>query len=416
MNSEDLSQNDVKYITALGSVAHTYGNLLATAQKWLLDVFPDDLFRTIHVNSRIAHSQIIQTPHQFLKKSKPMIIFSPRIDYGEETFMNKTLVTERMGGIYTTGTPGTVDLNPFFFDPEAHMDMQFSSVRRVMFIDVILSFDTLIQQLNYMDYLKQTFTLDSPFDIDTWLEAYLPREIMEMVGTIGGVPVHDPADNSVNSFLAYMNGHSCYPVTYKLAGSTGKEEFYRYYSAKIFTTITGLDHNQGESVGHIMTNYTINFTMRMEFWSPGTLYLFSNKVFDIPKPSVPTDSTLIPVFADVFMLEDLDLAPGWKVYTHASYSLDKAYDEIDYSNLMQKSIQEVINYHLKNSIPLINFLDIKVRKLGKMLREGVDYSIDYGKNVIKFNNKYPLFYTHTVIISIDVQYINEMVKQIFKLE
>ena len=416
MNSEDLEKNDVKYITALGSVAHTYGNLLATAQKWLLDVFPDNLFKTVHVNSRIAHSQIVRTPHQFLKKSKPMIIFSPRIDYNEDTFMNKTLVTERMGGIYTTGTPGAVDLNPFFFDPEAHIDLQFTSQRRVMYIDVVLSFDTMIQQLNYMDYLKQTFTMDCPFDIDTWLEAFLPREIMDMIGTISGVPVHDPVDKSINRFLSYMNGHSCYPVTYKLAGSTGKEEFYRYYNTKIFTTITGLEHNQGESVGHIMTNYTINFTMRMEFWSPGTLYLFSNKVFEIPKPDIPTDSTLIPVFADVFMLEDLNLTPGWKVYTHASYTLDKPNDTIDFSPLMQKSIREVIKYQVQNAIPLINFLDIKVRRLGKLLRYGVDYEIDYANYTIQFHNKEPLFYTHTVIISIDVQYINELIKQIYHLE
>lgn len=416
MNSEDLSLNDVKYITALGSVAHTYGNLLATAQKWVLDIFPDNLFKTVHVNSRIAHSQIIRTPHQFLKKSKPMIIFSPRIDYNEDTFMNKTLVTDRMGGIYTTGTPGAVDLNPFFFDPDTHIDMQFSSVRRVMYLDVVLSFDTMIQQLNYMDYLKQTFTLDCPFDINTWLEAYLPREIMDMVGNLSGVPVHNPSDNSINEFLGYMNAHSCYPVTYKLAGSTGKEEFYRYYKTNIYTTISGLEQNQGENVGHIMTNYTINFTMRMEFWSPGTLYVFSNKIFDVPKPTIPSDSTLIPVFADVFMLEDLNLSPGWSVYAHASYSLDKEFDQIDYSNLMQQSIREVIKYHIDNNIPLINFLDIKVRKLGKLLREGVDYDIDYSKNIIQFHNRGPLFYTHTVIVSIDVQYINEMVKQIFHLE
>ena len=33
MNSEDLVNNDAKYTTALGSAAHTYGTLLATAQK-----------------------------------------------------------------------------------------------------------------------------------------------------------------------------------------------------------------------------------------------------------------------------------------------------------------------------------------------------------------------------------------------
>lgn len=418
MNSEDFSKNNVKYITALGSVAHTYGNLLATAQKWLLDIFPEDVFKTIHVQSRIAHSQILRTPHQFLKKTKPMIIFSPRVEYNEDdTFMAKTLITERMGGPHISGTPGVIDLNPFFFDPERLIDLQFSSTRRVMYIDVLMTFDTLMQQMNYMDYIKLQLPFERPFDIETWLEAYLSKELMEMVSTIAGVPIHD-ADGSVHNFISYMNGHSCFPVTYKLAGSTGKEEFYRYYPATIITKLSNLDYNQGEAVNHITTNYTISFTMRMEFWSPGIMYLFSNKVHDIPKPEIPTDSTLIPVFADVFMLEDLNLAPGWKVYGHASYTLDKPYDKVDFSSLMQRSITEVIHYHLKNGIPLLNFLDIKVRRMGKMMIEGknADYEIDYANNIIQFHNKSALFYTHTVIISIDVQYINEMLKSLYDLE
>ena len=98
--------HEVKYITMLGSAAHTYGNVLATVQKWVMNLFPEKTFKTIHVNSKITHRQMLSTPHEFLKKSKPMIIFRPRISYDEDRFLGKTLLTERLGDIYNPATHG----------------------------------------------------------------------------------------------------------------------------------------------------------------------------------------------------------------------------------------------------------------------------------------------------------------------
>ena len=418
MNPNEYKDNEVRYITALGSIAHTYGNVLATAQKWLMDIFQKVVtFKTIHVSSTIAHKQILSTPHQFLKKSKPIIIFRPRLEYGEDTFLKNTLMTQRFGGPISSSAPGVVDLHPFFFDKNSGTDIQFSQTRRVMYVDVTMVFDTEIQQINYFEWLKLQFPPNNtPFDISCWLEAYLSKEFMELVGELGGVPLHDE-NGSVHDFLEYMNSNSCYPVTYKLAGSTGNEEFYRYYPTKIYSYITEMDRSEGESINHIRTNYSISLSLRMEFWSPGLMYLFSRKMKDQEyNLTVPTDSTLIPIFADVFMHEDLNLAPGWQVYAHSSYILDKPNDEVDFSPLLHQSTQEVIKYHVKNGIPLVNFMDIKVRKHGVLLQEGRHYEIDYNTYNIKFHNRSYGFYTYAIIISVDVHYINELVKDIFNLD
>lgn len=391
MNREELMNESMKHISTMGSVAHTYGNLLATAQKWVLDVFPKNFFKTVHVQSQIAHEQIMRNTQnltrQFVKKSKPIIIFRPRIAYDEDTFLAKTMITERMGGgIINTDSPGTIDLNPFLFDGKNMINMQFSQVRRVMYLDVILVLDTLIQQLNFMDFLQNEFVKGRPFDIDCWLEAYLSKEYMEYVGKLAGVPVHSEG-GSVKEFLDYMNGHSLYPITYKLAGSTGKEEFYRYYNTKILTTVTDIDKTDGESTGQIMTNYQISFTLKMEFWTPGVNYLFSPKIDSNLMIEPPTDSTLIPIYADIFAYEDLDLLPGWNMYQHASYQLDKPNDAVDFNNLLDQSIQRVIDYHIDNGIPVLNFIDVKVRRQGQLIDLGRDYNIDMNTRTVYFNNK-----------------------------
>lgn len=406
-----------KYIAALSSTAHTYGNVLATAQRWVLRAIPIK-FSSVHVNSRIAHSQILRTPQKYIKKEKPIIVFNGRVEYGEDTFMKGTLITQRRGGPFTTQTGGVVELNPILIDDESGLSLQYSQIRRVMQLDVVMTFDTAIEQYNVMDYLSLNLDWDIPFDMNTWLESYIAPEIMEAIGEISGVPVHDPNDNTITDFMNYMNGHSAFPITYKLAGETGKEEFYRYYHTNMLCTLTGLDKNTGENINHIMTNFSINFTLKIEFWSPGLLYLMSEKLRPemAGQTIIPKNSTLIPVFADVFYLEDLNLAPGWQIYGHSSYILDKPRDTVDYSTLIQETIRQVIDFHIKNGIPLYNFLDIKVRQMGDLIVEGHDYIVDYQKNQITFMNEEWGFDTYTIIVTINNLYVNDLLKTVNKLD
>ena len=59
--------HDKRYINMMTSMSHTYGNVLAWAQKYVLDIMPENTFKTIHVNSKIAHRQLRSTSHEFLK-------------------------------------------------------------------------------------------------------------------------------------------------------------------------------------------------------------------------------------------------------------------------------------------------------------------------------------------------------------
>lgn len=60
--------NDKRYVALMSSMSHTYGNALAFIQNWVLSIFPKDMFKTIHVNSKIAHRQLRSTPNEYLKR------------------------------------------------------------------------------------------------------------------------------------------------------------------------------------------------------------------------------------------------------------------------------------------------------------------------------------------------------------
>ena len=405
--------HEVKYVTMMGSAAHNYGNVLAEIQKWVLDKFPDKTFKTIHVQSRIAHRQILSTPTEFLKKTKPIIVFRPRISYDEQRFLDGTLLTERMGELYSRGA--NTDLQPFFYDEKNRIGIKYTLNRYVMYVDIGMLFNTLMQQINYMEFLKNSLRINIPFDIFTHLESYLSKDMMMMLSSLCGIPLKSD-DGNTKDFLDYMNSNSAYPITYKLQGSSGTDEYYRYYPADILATITDLTADEPEKNGHVVTGAQINMSIKLEWYSTGFYYLFSDEIHDIPKPAVPNDSTLIPIFTDVIMEEDLNLPPGWKLFHHCNCMLDKPMDSIDFSPMLNQSIKEVILYHLKNGFPLQEAIEIRIRKQGKLIPENSAYKVDWGHLKIYFNNKSYGFYTYNILININILYINNLIKEVFKLK
>ena len=410
-----LKGEDKRYVSLMSSMSHTYGNVLAWFQRYLLDFFPENTFKTIHVNSKIAHRQIRETNHEFLKKTKPMIIFRPRIaDMNEDRFLKGTPLIERQYDIYSTW--GQTALQPFFEDHKKDLIIKYQQNRSVMNIDVALIFSTLMNQIDYVHYLQNAIAWNKDNFIPTCLESYLPQEMLKIIGDISGIPLYDE-DHSTYTFMQYMNQNTDQPVTYKLSGSSGNKEFYRYYATKINTFFQDLSWDDGEKIGHIMDSYQITFSVRLEFWSTGFYYIFSDKIFDIGLPSTVEEMSdkIIPVFTDVLAKEDLNLRPGWHIYNRASCRLDKIKDQVNISEMFNASIKTALKYHLENGLPLNEFLDIKIRRQGFLMREGLDYKIDYKNMIVYFNNR-GTYFTYRILICVNVEYINEMVKTIFSLK
>lgn len=405
---------DKRYINMMTSMSHTYGNVLAWVQKYVLDLMPEDTFKTIHVNSKIAHRQLRSTNHEFLKKTKPMIIFRPRIaGMDEDRFLKGTPLIERQYDLYNTY--GGTNLQAFFNDPKNDISIKFQQNRSVLNVDVIMIFSTLMNQIDYVHYLQNALAWNSPKLIPVFLESYIPQEMLKIVSDISHIPLYDE-QNSTKTFLQYMEQNSNSPITYKLQGSTGSREFYRYYNTNLDVNMTDLSWDDGEKVGHIMNQYQITFSLRVEFYSTGFYYIFSDKIFDINLPRLEMDnSKVIPVFTDVISLEDLNLKPGWHIYNKASCMLEDINDKICIDELMNNSIRNSVKYCMDNGIPFKEFLDIKIRRQGKLIQEGIDYKIDYSTFTIYFNNQ-SSYFTYRILVCLNVEYINDLIKSVYNLK
>lgn len=423
----EMVTKPIKYAQMMGSAAHTYGNALAFIQKWLLDeIMPkrdtgESIFKTIHVGSAIAHRQLRSTPQEMIKKTKPMVAFRARIDTDDDRFLQGTPLISRM--IQDQINFGKEGLQTFFFDQKNKIAVKYQLNRTVMFVDVVMAFSTKIEQLNYLNYIQNAISIGHPFDLRTCFESYLSIEMMKVIGDLAGVPVAN--NGNVSKFLRYMNQNSVYPITYKLQGSTNTQEFYRYYPVKIDTLINNLNHDDdGEKIDQITSNYQISFTIRMEFYSTGFYFLFSDRIFKTTIPSIADDASIIPIFTDVLLRDDWDLAVGWNQFSRVSCRLNKVHDSVTFDSILNPSILAAVRYcesrkystELVSKFDTTDIIDVKIRKQGHLISEGVDYEIDYSTFTIKFKNSDYGYDTYTLMVCINIENINEITKMIFALK
>lgn len=405
----------IHYIQCQCSTAHTFGNVTAFIQNWILNLFPKDLFKTIHVNSKIAHTQLRSTPHEFLKKSPPMFVIRPRIEWNDSSrFLHGTPLIQRQGDLYSTY--GNTNLQDFVMDRKSRTAIKYQMNRHVMNFDVILIFGTLMQQINWSNYFLNAVRIDIPLNLQTCLESYIAPDLLKIFAECAGFPFLDE-DGSTKTLLRYINSNSIQPVTYKLQGSTGTEEYYRYYPVNIDTIITNFSTDEGEKVGHVMNRYQVSFSVRCEFYSTGFYYLFSDKLKN--KQAIITvdsdDSSIVPIFTDVLTKEDIDLPLGWQLYASPSCRLETSDDELDIESLFNDSVKQTLKFHKDRGIPYIDFFKLRIRKQGQLLANGEDYIFDIDNYKIKFING-STYHTYKILIMINVEYINNLVKEIYGLK
>lgn len=412
------TSDKIEYTSIMGSAAHTYGNVLAFIEKWLLDLFPKDLFKTIHVNSKIAHRQMIQSDLRAQsKKMNPKIIFRPRVTgLDEERFLKGTDFIERHTNIMPLW--GTGNLQPFIEDPQHGFEIKYQMNRSVMYIDVTCVFNTYIQMINMLNYLPNKIPVNCPGKIETCLESYIPMSMINTISDLIELPVVDK-DGCTKAFMEYLNGQSKYPITYKLSGATGNREFYRYYPILLEYWINDLNGDEGEKVGQVYDKYQMTFTVRTEFESTGFYYIFGKdldklRLHTVDDEEIYSTEEVVPVFTDITNREDYNLKPGWHLYNQASCRLDEINDHINIQEMLNASILKAIEYHHKNGLPIMEFLDIKIRRQGDLLIEGKDYLIDYDKMDVYFHND-STYYTYKIIINLNAEYINGLIKELYHL-
>jgi hypothetical protein len=394
------------------SASHTYGNVMAVIEKYILNIFPQDLFKTVTASTTLANRQLSHLPRQLHKKELPLMVLVPRIMFGQDDnrFLAHTIFNSRFTNTHNIWGEGS--LIQLAIDKRKRLWIHGHYNRAVIYIDVILSFTSFAEQVNYMSFIHNMIPIGHNQFIKAPLELYLPEEFCLLLSNLAKVPIME--NESVYSYLSYLNSIWYHPITYKLKGSSNSNEFFMYYIADIDALFQEPAAGPGIKDGQIRRNFDISFTVRCEFNTIGYFTINSPEF----KKSITINSdnnlTIVPMFSDVINLDDFDLPIGWSVLSWPIFKLGYNENSISIDTILNESLRAVIDHHLKFGIPMERFISIQFRENGQILNNESFY-IDWKlRKMILLTPNYHR--TYRLIITVSHEYINNLIKELYQLE
>ena len=393
-------------------MAHTIGNVTAIMLQFVLDLFPSETFATALPSTKIAHRQLRHTPKQIRKQPYPMCIVNPRISLSG-------LDNRLAAGSYATTLWSTTsnrfqnrsEMEKLFFDKRKGIEWRGKINRVVMYFDFVLSFRSLVEQIRWASYLINKIPTDGGFfDVDTALEMALPDGFLNETARYAGIPIKDE-HGDISKFVDYLNMNSVYPVSYRFSSGRHTDAFYAYYMTSLLCQINDLTYNQVSKTGQTESDCPITFTIRCEF---NTIGLFD---LSVPNPGpfreyMPMQSAIsIPIFSDVFNEKDFPLLYGWKIHSRPIVKLDwDEVPEVYIGNGLGQTLNEMIDYHLKNHLNPELFINVHLRENRSLILDG--YYVDWKRRVLVIQN---VNYAHTyrLLITINQLYINDLLIEMY---
>ena len=392
-------------------MAHTVGNVTAIGLQFILDLFPNETFKTALPSTTMAYRQLRHTPKQIRSQPYPICVVSPRISLSG-------LDNRLAAGSFATTTWNTTSNR---FQNRSEMDVLLSDTQKkilwrgkvnrvVVYLDFVLSFRSMTEQQNWAAWLINQIPTDGGFfDIYTGLELALPDGFLEATSHYCGIPVRDK-DGNVSAFVDYLNMNGVFPVSYRFSSGRHKDAFYMSYSSPILCNIGELTYNAGTKSGLVEADYPISFTMRCEFNTIGKYDLC------VPNPGpyvnlAPKESSIaIPIFSDVWNEKDFPLDYGWIIQSRPIIKMDYGEREVNISSTFSNELNLMIDYHLKHHIPVEMFISVKLRENKCLIDDG--YYVDWERRTLVIDN---MNYAHTyrLIIAVNKLYINNMLNKMY---
>lgn len=396
------------------SISHTFGNVLAVVEKYLVDIFSSQVeFRTVITNTSIASRQIRHLPNQLYKKEMPMMALVPRMSFGQDDnrFLGHTIMNDQVTDTHAIWGDGS--LIYLAGDNRRNLYVHGHYNRVVMFTDVILTFNTFSEQMNCVSFIHNIVGVNHNRSIMSPLELYIPAEFCSLISNLVDIPTKSE-NGSTYDFLTYMNSVWTHPITYKLKGGSNTDEFFMYYMADIDTVVNDVNYDQGIKDGQIKRAFSVTFTLRCEFNTVGYLTLNSPEIRNNTRIPTNDEFKVLPIFSDSIDLNDFALPLGWSVLSWPIFKLKAGENSVSLAPILNQSLETVIDYHLRNGMPMSRFINIQFRENGNILTDEAFYINWVNRELIVTNPN--VRRTYRLIITVSVNYINNLIKDLYNLE
>ena len=345
-------------------ICHTIGNVTYIMTEYIRDLFPKNFFVYTHLSTTMPYREFQITEKQlrqtFMKKTKPILIIRPRSIIGDDDiFMTYSAWTTPMMDI--RNDKYSSNYLRLFRDDKNDITIGYRMERLRVECRVSMMFDTMIQQINIYNQFQSLFIENQIYWMSTALEVCVPKELIDYISEISGIPVRDPDTGSVRKFLNYLTNNSNKYWTFKEKSSNQKEEFFVYYPITLEYVFTDFNLNDPNKTGDIVESATIDFTLTSEFNTISVFQISTErddtklKANATMKIDTSTGVNIIPYYTidKIFSETNKD---GWKLFFTNMFNIDDslAREEPDTLSLdvifKDSDLKEILDYHEEHGI------------------------------------------------------------------
>ena len=392
------------------STIHGYSIGVEYIQKWFLEKFDKDYFKTIFVAGKSVFDDYRRLSKQeLLTVEKPALSINPTLDIE----YNRDFVDMYPGGLKNFARRTCTYDKAFFsdYDNNNFIGMHL----RLMRMNVVfrIRVKTRAQQVDLYEYMRIAFKIGSSHKEFKDVDFHVPKEIIICVAKDSGFEVDKNGKViDVIGFLQYLNSHSGLPFMYKLRTINGNNEFFikaSHLCMHILCT-DPMSIDDGERQGQLDNNFHVDMSCVLTFPVPQFYAYYTDHTIELEK-KLKRDLLGLYNLSDVYQVPEMN-ENKWEILIKTDWVNDTKYlDYIEFKELLERpELQTVLTHTLKTGLSPSIFLDIQLYNNFKNIPITIDWK-DFKINVTRvLDDK-----QSTIVIYADRGYINDQLLVINKM-
>lgn len=355
----DINLN--KYIS-IPSAVHGYSLAIQFMRDWILNTFPKDFFKTVHIGGKHVYADYREFNKLQQQIEKPAVAIIPNLN----TDYNRDTIDLIQGGlnIYTRRSPFYDDR--FFHDKGSNIAIGITFKELEMPFQIRMRLKSRAQQLDLLEYTRINCRIGSTQTHFIDIDCHIPYDIILAVAMDMGFKLFQTEDGTYHikdivSFLRYLNSHSKLPITYKMRTINGNCEFFiriKHCYAHI-SCLDGISIDDGERQGSLESNFHIEFTATLHFTIPA-IYAYYSMAEHRVMNKEPGDIKALYQIVSVKPPEVNE--KGWVQYLTTQWvDYNRHIDDIEFEELLEnKDLQRVMKHNVSIGLSPAIFMDVKL--------------------------------------------------------
>lgn len=405
-----IHQIHLNHDISVPSTVHGYSIGIEYIQKWFLEKFDKEYFKTIFVAGKSVFDDYRRLSRaELLTIEKPALSIRPTLDveYDRDT------VDRYPGGLKQFARRTCTYDKAFFSDKETNTYLGMHLRQMKINFDIVVRVKTRPQQLDVLEFMKIAFKIGSTHIDRVDMDFHVPKEIMICIAKDNGFEIDNNGKvKDVIGFLKYLNSHSSFPFMYKLRTINGNNEYFIKvpYLQMHISCLDSLSIDDGERQGQLDNNFHVEMHCELKLPVPQFYAYYTDHTVELEK-KFKRELLGLYNLSDVYQIPEHN-EKGWEYLIKTVWENEEYYlDTIEFGELLQKpDLLKVIHHSKKIGISPGLFLEVRLYNNFKEIPIEINWD-NYEiivKKVLKDKQS-------KIAIYADTLYINEQLLTIDKM-